>query len=287
MKTSQDNEVNAIFANGLDFEQVVSTDVYKNGDMMVIGFKDGNIQRYDVKNKSSIFVCKVKGLLLVAVSGDGKRVASTSPEGVCVSDTTGDAGTLIQSWSVSPGSSDVTAVGMCSDGTRIVIGTRDGTLYVRNVESGDLKHTLKHTAGSESITICRFCPSGRHIVSGTSDGWLSTWDLGGNKVMTHFPAHTTKIVSVDFLDGKVNSSDANAMVCIWDANNGKLLKAYTHNGSGQLSTMNCKEYLDRIKLFVQWRSIVKQRMEDRRLQLEEVVIQHNRTNSISQIYLSI
>jgi WD40 repeat protein len=69
----------------------------------------------------------------------------------------------------------VTSVVFNHDGTKIVSGSRDNTIRVWNVDTGECISTLKcHTRDVFSV---RFNHDGTKIVSGSDDETIKVWEM--------------------------------------------------------------------------------------------------------------
>jgi WD40 repeat protein len=91
-------------------------------------------------------------------------------------------------------SDDVTAVALTSDGRRVVSGSRDKTLCVWDLESGQLIRTLHgHTReiGTVALTV-----DGRWIVSGSWDNTLRLWDLESGESIRTLKGHRGEATAV-------------------------------------------------------------------------------------------
>jgi len=69
----------------------------------------------------------------------------------------------------------VLSVAISPDGRRIVCGSEDGTIYIRDMETGEVLGSplLGHTGRVWSVAVS---PNGRRIVSGSEDKTIRVWD---------------------------------------------------------------------------------------------------------------
>jgi WD40 repeat protein len=61
------------------------------------------------------------------------------------------------------------------DGTMVVTGSRDGTLYFWDSASGDLLHTL--SAHTDTIWKLQFSRDGSRLFTSSSDGTFRVWEI--------------------------------------------------------------------------------------------------------------
>jgi WD40 repeat protein len=81
-------------------------------------------------------------------------------------------GTLLMTLNVNSG---VNAVAFSSDGSRIVSGSRDNSVWVWDALTGEEKHVLNgHTDFVNSVA---FSSDGSRIVSGSYDKSVRVWDV--------------------------------------------------------------------------------------------------------------
>ncbi|CEL53987.1 putative WD repeat-containing protein alr3466 OS=Nostoc sp, (strain PCC 7120 / UTEX 2576) GN=alr3466 PE=4 SV=1 [Rhizoctonia solani AG-1 IB] len=138
------------------------------------------------------------------------------------------------------GNRPIQSVRISPDGQRIACGLEDGSIRVIDRNTGDtLLGPIK--AHSDDVASIDFSPNGMRLVSG-SGGWLKIWDAqtgeqlvlcGGNHVFFY-----KLINSVSFSPNGlyVASGSKHQTVCVWDAQNGKLilgpLKGHTRDVTG-------------------------------------------------------
>ncbi|HGE72861.1 TPA: TIR domain-containing protein, partial [Candidatus Poribacteria bacterium] len=97
--------------------------------------------------------------------------------------------------------SEVTLVALSRDGKRAVSASRDGTLKIWDMETGEEIRTLKgHTFGVRSVALSR---DGKRAVSASWDGTLKIWDIETGEEIRTLEGHTNTVTSVALSeDGK-------------------------------------------------------------------------------------
>lgn len=82
------------------------------------------------------------------------------------------------------------------DGQRVVTGSRNGTVRVWNLESGEQEGTpIEHNRKMSGLTVTR---DGTKIISGACGGWIRVWDVKSHQLVREWihpdPADYPKIV---------------------------------------------------------------------------------------------
>ena len=113
----------------------------------------------------------------------------------------------------------VLAVSFSPDGSRIVTGSDDNVVRVRNardLSNGDVLFTLNgHT---KTVTSVSFSPDGSKIASGSEDNTVCVWDVASGVCELRLAGHTEPVTSVSFSpDGsKIASGSKDNTVRVWD-----------------------------------------------------------------------
>ncbi|KAF7966261.1 hypothetical protein HWV62_39403 [Athelia sp. TMB] len=113
--------------------------------------------------------------------------------------------------------STVQCVCFSRDGSKIVSGSYDRTVRVRDALSGQpALPPLQHEGGVRSVC---FSPDGSRIVSGSDDGTIQVWDaLSGQLALPPLQGHEDIVMSVCFSpDGsRIVSGSSDMTVRVWD-----------------------------------------------------------------------
>ena len=126
---------------------------------------------------------------------------------------------------------DVNSVAISPDGRYIVSGSRDRTVRIWDINSGDLLRTLggHEWGGVNSVAIS---PDSRYIVSGGgrvlidpfTDSAVQIWDINSGDLLMTLEGHEESVRSVAISpDGRYIVSGDGKTVRIWDINSGDLL----------------------------------------------------------------
>jgi WD40 repeat protein/serine/threonine protein kinase len=149
----------------------------------------------------------------VALSPNGRQVATTIARGACVWDTH----TGRELFALRGHKGEVRSVTYSPDGERLASGSFDGTTRVWDATTGRELLTLKgHTSGVRSVT---YSPDGERLASGSFDGTTRVWDAATGRELLILQGHSNGVTSVAFSpDGNLLASGSlDETVIIWDA----------------------------------------------------------------------
>ena len=146
----------------------------------------------------------------------------------------------------------VRSVAYSPDGKKIVSGSDDGTIKIRDANTGQCFQTLE--GHSKSVYSVSYSPDGKKIISGSGDKTIRIWDANTGKRLKKLKGHSDYVSSVAYSpDGKrIISGSTDKTVKIWDANTGDSLKtlrghkygvwsvAYSPDGTKIISGSNDK-----------------------------------------------
>ena len=109
----------------------------------------------------------------------------------------------------------------------IAVGSSDNNIYLLDLDTLELKHTLRQAHDNSVFTI-QYSPDEQYLLSGGRDAHLKAWDLLGPepRLASSQPAHWYTINSIVFdPDGRwIATGSRDRTIKVWDANDFQLLK---------------------------------------------------------------
>ena len=133
------------------------------------------------------------GVVSVAISGDGRRVASSSLDSVII---VWDTLTGAKVATMETGPVDAWSVIFTHDDKYIVSGSHTGNVNMFSVDTGKLEHSLD---SKSKFTLSLAASSdGKHLATGAIDGIINVFDLGTKKLVHTLEGHAMPIRSLCF-----------------------------------------------------------------------------------------
>jgi tricorn protease-like protein len=121
----------------------------------------------------------------------------------------------------------VVSVAVTPDGSKIVSGSKDNTIKIWDLGTGQCLRTL--TGHTDIVWSVALTPDGTKIVSGSDDKTIKVWDLKTGALLRTLTGHTGPVESVAVSpDGsKIASGSGDETLKVWDLNTGALLGTLT------------------------------------------------------------
>ena len=123
----------------------------------------------------------------------------------------------------------VTAVAITPNGKQVISGSKDNTIRIWDVETGENTNTLEgHKGWIQAVTVT---PNGKQVISGSTDSTVCIWDIETGGKLRTLKGHETAVYALDVSpNGKqiVSGSD-DGTIRIWDidnSDNNKTLKGH-------------------------------------------------------------
>jgi len=126
----------------------------------------------------------------------------------------------------------VQAIAFNSDGTQLAIGLQNGTVRIRDFESGEDLHILR--GHNDVILSLAFSPNDSLLAAASLDGIASVWDVKTGAEKFILEGHTNSVTALSFApDGtRLATSSRDGSTRIWDMASGQELLNFPGNGSG-------------------------------------------------------
>lgn len=182
--------------------------VLPDGKRAVVGYEDGTIRIWDLKQGNPIHVLKgTEGhqgpLTCVATNQDGSLIltGSVDCQAKLISATTGKVvgvfrpETVASQPSLGEGeeseSNSVESLGFCSVMPLAAVGYLDGTLAIYDLSTQTLRHQCQHQSGIVQL----LWEAGTAVVYTCSlDGIVRLWDARTGRLLTDYRGHTAEIL---------------------------------------------------------------------------------------------
>jgi WD40 repeat protein len=176
------------------------------------------------------------GKVSLELSGHEFAVVSAafSPDGTRIltfSDADGEAG-RVHLWDANTGHAisvlrrdeEITIADFSPDGTKIVVGTKDGA-WLLDGKSGA---PIKHLAGQALVVSAAFNPDQTMVALAAFDGTVRVWGANTGRTLSRENGHEDSVLSVAFSpDGtRLLSASADKTARLWDAKSGAMLATY-------------------------------------------------------------
>ena len=203
------------------------------GSTLVSASHDGTIGLWNVSTGSHRLTIEGHfNFRAVALSPNGKTVASTSEDGIFFWNTSN--GRFSKTFDVGKQSN---AIAYSPNGNTLAIETwsRGPQILLLNVRTGSVKKTLRYQG--ESVRFIVFSRDSKVLASGSWDGTIRLWNAGTGKLLRTLTGHTREISAMMFSrDGKVLASGSwDGTIRLWNAHTGKLLRTISTNREGRRS----------------------------------------------------
>uniref|UniRef100_A0A8C6WWC2 Angio-associated migratory cell protein n=1 Tax=Neogobius melanostomus TaxID=47308 RepID=A0A8C6WWC2_9GOBI len=202
--------------------QATSGKVLPDGKRAVVGYEDGSIRVWDLKQGNAIHVIKGQdghqgALTCLACNKDSSLVLTGSVDGAAklINITTGKVVGAFAVDGIGKGSKDgeketnsVESVGFCNILPLIAVAYLDGTLAIYDIASQVLRHRCQHEAG---IVHLQWEESSSVVSTCSLDGALRFWDARSGNMVSEYRGHTAEI-----LDFTINREGSMAVTASGD-----------------------------------------------------------------------
>ncbi|XP_061663754.1 angio-associated migratory cell protein [Syngnathoides biaculeatus] len=178
--------------------------VLPDGKRAVVGYEDGSVRLWDLKQGNTTHLIKGQdghqgALTCLACNQDGSLVLTGSVDGSAklINTATGKAvGVFSSDSSKAKGSKDqddsnsVESVGFCNTLPLIAVAYLDGTLAIYDLSTQVLRHSCRHEAG---IVHLQWEESSSLVSTCSLDGALRQWDARSGNMVSEYRGHAAEI----------------------------------------------------------------------------------------------
>lgn len=186
--------------------QATSGKVLPDGKRAVVGYDDGTVRIWDLKQGNAVHVIKGQdghkgALTCLASNKDGSLVLTGSVDG-CAKLINTASGKVVGSFSVDGGkakgskdedeeTNSVESVGFCYILPLCAVAFLDGTLAIYDLSSQVLRHRCQHEAG---LVHLQWEESSSLVSTCCLDGALRLWDSRSGNMVSEYHGHTAEIL---------------------------------------------------------------------------------------------
>ncbi|MFW9939424.1 MAG: WD40 repeat domain-containing protein [Candidatus Thorarchaeota archaeon] len=215
-----------VASHKLDKSEYSPIAVTPNRQYFIRGSNDGKLKEFQIFDDriTRAFGEHTGSVSAIAISDDGKYVASSSDEIVKVWDH--NTGALLHSFSGHQDEVNVLVFG--PECRYLASGSGEDEMNECAIKIWDVtKGKLKTTKSSHwrSIACLSFSPNGDYLVSGAFDKTVDVWDTSTGTLISTLVGHEEPVIAVAITnDMRVISSSYSEAIRIWDGKTGKLLQ---------------------------------------------------------------
>ncbi|XP_065354128.1 superkiller complex protein 8 [Calliphora vicina] len=192
-KTEKDPEANREFIIKEDTPEPLPV------DFIVTGGLDDLVKVWDIREDNTLKLRhQLKGhslgVVSVAVSSDGKTIASSSLDSsLCFWDSQSGQ----QQHLLAFGPVDLWSVAFSPCDKYVISGSNEGKISMYSVETGKVEQVLDAQNGKFTLSIA-YSPDGKYIASGAIDGIITIFDVAAGKVAQTLEGHAMPVRSLCF-----------------------------------------------------------------------------------------
>lgn len=185
--------------------QATSGKFMPDGKRAVVGYEDGSVRLWDLKQGNAVHVIKGAdghqgALTCLDINNDGSLVLTGSVDGQAklINTNTGKVLCAFSVESVKPkdsmgeeDSNSVESVGFCKVLPLVAVAYLDGTLAIYDLSSHALRQRCQHNAG---IVHLQWEEASSMIATGSLDGVIRLWDARSGAMVSEYHGHSAEIL---------------------------------------------------------------------------------------------
>lgn len=213
-------------------KSITAFDISPDGSLIAAAYDDFSITLYNTASATGLrtWSAHTGRINALAFSPGGKWLATASDDyKVIIWDLSAGKPANILTLTMPVG---IQSIAFNSDGTQLAIGLQNGTVRIRNFESGEDLFTLR--GHHDVILDLAFSPDNSLLAAASLDGTATVWDAKTGVEKFVLEGHTNSVTALAFHpDGtRLATSSRDGTTKIWDVNTGQELLNFPGNGSG-------------------------------------------------------
>jgi WD40 repeat protein len=209
-----------------------------NPNRLVAGNMNGGVHWIDRENPDKTLNIQHHQKGVYDILAAGEWVFTVGGEGILTRWNL-EKGSSVESFQLS--NQALRAIAFSEKRKELAVGASDNSIYLLDVETFELKQTLK-AAHTNSVFTVAYSPDGRHLLSGGRDAMLRVWDLENEfQMVSEQAAHLFTVNHIVFSpDGQLfATASRDKTLKIWDAHTFQLLKVVdTIRYGGHIHSVN-------------------------------------------------
>ncbi len=158
------------------------------------GYFNGLFEKHELNSNKFHYLKEPAGIFSVALSHDGKLLASGSWEDSVGTVTIRESSSGNVLWSQKAHKSFVRAVAFSPDKSILASASSDNSILIWDSQTGRLKRTLKHDRIFCDIA---FSHDGNTLISVGSKGFIRLWDMSSDKAIDLNIGHKKNVLAVE------------------------------------------------------------------------------------------
>jgi beta-lactamase regulating signal transducer with metallopeptidase domain len=125
----------------------------------------------------------------------------------------------------------ILAAAYSPDGRTLALAFENGTVELRDADTGELRHTL--TGHTDAVTCLAYSPDGKTLATGSPDRTVKLWDPDAGRERRTLTGHTSWVYAVTFSsDGQLLASGGyDRTIRLWDPATGRERASLTGHAS--------------------------------------------------------
>jgi hypothetical protein len=190
-----------------------------DGSKVLAGGKDGVVRLWNVETGKKLHGFRIENAEQMAVSPDGQLVAVADSKDHAIQIWNTNTGEEVQRFTGHTG--DIMSIAFSPDDTRMLSGSKDGTMRLWDVTQEGEGRVFRHPPGWWVSSVA-FCPDGRRAIAGYYDYSIRLWDLETRQEVRYYLGHRGTVTSLAvYGDGRtfLSGSEDHTMR-LWDLESG-------------------------------------------------------------------